>query len=679
MAKRAGIEQYKQDVEKNVIFEDTNTGHVFSRGPLLGKGGFGFVYETSMPGYTRRLVLKAIPKGRVVRAHQRQRIQNEIHLHKSLNHENIVKLYHSFEEELVICMIIERCERSLLDLLQEQESHVIPQDVSIVARQALEALAYLHELNIIHRDLKLGNILLKNSLLVKVCDFGLAKYYNASDKPSICGTPNYLGPEVLKLEGHCPLSDVWSLGCVLVVLLTGRPPFEGQSTEETYKLIQHAELKMPSKVPPYVENFIVRMLEKDLRERMTIEQALDHEFIRHFCHLDHQRNEYTLDSNKNIIPQENRNEYYRDTDVQRNNFKSHGKRFTGISKIDTNLLNSSLLRRVLSGKNYEKSKTMAAKTSFINMLEGTDDQLWIQCWIDYTNKDCGFAYRLSNDTVGVKLNRDKISYVLKRTINRSMEEFKYEYYSESRNKTVTFKKLSDVKHKKHSDERFLKHVSEMQSLVDYYDSYMIEHLINAGNIPYTSENENSVCKIRLLDWYKNNHCVAMILSNYTVQVNFFDTHLKILIQGQFNKQKGFSMPIPLTPSTKGNETLGVIPMSSHDVKQRFKIMLVTEKRRCYQLDTGMVLKLLASGPNAFPANITKDLGFSIELLHETMLHTHKVMHNLRTLSSKCYSESLICSAVGNCDMKDEVEMKVDTSPHNSSVFSPSPYDDVNLV
>ena len=215
MGERRGIENFKSEVERNIYFTDNVSGHIFSRGPLIGKGGFGYVYETSIPGYTRRLVLKAIPKGRVTRTHQRQRIQNEIELHKSLDHINIVKLYHSFEEQLAICMIIERCERSLLDLLTENRNRVSSKDCSIISKQALHALDYLHSSNIIHRDLKLGNILLKDELLVKICDFGLAKYYNPADKPTICGTPNYLGPEVLKHEGHCPLSDVWSLGCVL--------------------------------------------------------------------------------------------------------------------------------------------------------------------------------------------------------------------------------------------------------------------------------------------------------------------------------------------------------------------------------------------------------------------------------------------------------------------------------
>ena len=131
MTKKQRMEHYRQSVEKDVVFRDNVTGHIFTRGPLLGKGGFGFVYQTTMPGYSRRMVLKAIPTARITKPSQRQRIQTEVSLHQRLKHENVAKLYHSFEEEHVICMIIERCERSLLDLLQYNNRKVGIEDASI--------------------------------------------------------------------------------------------------------------------------------------------------------------------------------------------------------------------------------------------------------------------------------------------------------------------------------------------------------------------------------------------------------------------------------------------------------------------------------------------------------------------------------------------------------------------
>merc|ERR1711881_513280 len=109
--------------------------------------------------------------------------------------------------------------------------------------------------------------------------------YDPNDKPTICGTPNYLAPEVLQHHGHRPVSDVWSLGCVLVVLLTGRAPFEGDSTEETYELIMNSDLTTPGKVSSDTESFLTTVLTKDSKERATVTDALKHRFIEKWAHV----------------------------------------------------------------------------------------------------------------------------------------------------------------------------------------------------------------------------------------------------------------------------------------------------------------------------------------------------------------------------------------------------------
>lgn len=182
-------------------------------------------------------------------------------------------------------MIVERCERSLLDLLSSQNRKVNIEDGSIVIRQVLCALNYLHDRKIIHRDIKLGNILLKNNLQVKVIDFGLAKNYNPEDKPTICGTPNYLAPEVLNHSGHRPVSDIWSVGCVLVVLLSGQAPFEGDTTEDTYELIINNEPKLPTDIPHYVSEFILLTLEKDAIKRKDGKELLLEPYMQKFSNL----------------------------------------------------------------------------------------------------------------------------------------------------------------------------------------------------------------------------------------------------------------------------------------------------------------------------------------------------------------------------------------------------------
>ena len=147
-------------------------------------------------------------------------------------------------------------------------------------------------------------------------------------------------------------------------------------------------------------------------------------------------------------------------------FKPDDKRSQGYSG-DPQLCQLGIDREgIESGQTTICGSVICGGTSELETEPVVDDydselQLWIQCWIDYTNKDCGFAYRLSNDTVGVKLKFEKMSYVLKRTLDRETSDFKYEYYSESRNKLVNFKKLDDMEKK--IDDRFRRGTFEIIS------------------------------------------------------------------------------------------------------------------------------------------------------------------------------------------------------------------------
>lgn len=112
-------------------------------------------------------------------------------------------------------------------------------------KQILNGVSYLHQKRIIHRDLKLGNLFLNDDLHVKIGDFGLAAtiVYEGERKKTLCGTPNYIAPEILHKKGHSFEVDIWSIGCIMYTLLLGRPPFETSSLKETYSRIKKCEYK----------------------------------------------------------------------------------------------------------------------------------------------------------------------------------------------------------------------------------------------------------------------------------------------------------------------------------------------------------------------------------------------------------------------------------------------------
>lgn len=112
-------------------------------------------------------------------------------------------------------------------------------------KQILQGVTYLHERRIIHRDLKLGNLFLDDDLHVKIGDFGLAARieYDGERKKTLCGTPNYIAPEILNRKGHSFEVDIWSVGCIMYTLLIGKPPFETTKLKDTYERIKKCEYR----------------------------------------------------------------------------------------------------------------------------------------------------------------------------------------------------------------------------------------------------------------------------------------------------------------------------------------------------------------------------------------------------------------------------------------------------
>ncbi len=137
----------------------------------------------------------------------------------------------------------------------------------------------------IHRDLKLGNLFLSKDMNLKLGDFGLAAKisYDGEKKRTICGTPNYIAPEVLSSRiGHSYEIDVWAIGVILYTSLFGRPPFETTDVKKTYKRIKLNNYAFPGhvKVDPNAKDLIAKILKSDPKERISLEDILAHEFMK---------------------------------------------------------------------------------------------------------------------------------------------------------------------------------------------------------------------------------------------------------------------------------------------------------------------------------------------------------------------------------------------------------------
>ena len=175
---------------------------------------------------------KIIDKSTLCKSRTMKKLLYEISIHKSLNHPNIVKFLDFFEDAKNVYIILELCEDGNLNDHFKKSKTLKESEVRMYTRQMISALKYCHDRNIIHRDLKLGNLLLKNGgKTIKLGDFGLSSRleYKEQRRRTICGTPNYIAPEIIGAKTtHSFEVDVWSLGVIIYILLVGNAPFSSK-------------------------------------------------------------------------------------------------------------------------------------------------------------------------------------------------------------------------------------------------------------------------------------------------------------------------------------------------------------------------------------------------------------------------------------------------------------------
>lgn len=149
-------------------------------------------------------------------------------------------------------------------------------------QQIVDGLQYLHSNNILHRDMKLPNLLVTSEMRVKIADFGLATQLKWADEKhmTMCGTPNYISPEVALRTSHGLPADVWGLGIMMYTLLVGRPPFDTDGVASTLKKVCTSELMIPIHMSTEAKDLLGRLLQKDPMQRIRLDEVLRHPFMR---------------------------------------------------------------------------------------------------------------------------------------------------------------------------------------------------------------------------------------------------------------------------------------------------------------------------------------------------------------------------------------------------------------
>ncbi|KAJ1963226.1 spindle assembly checkpoint kinase [Dipsacomyces acuminosporus] len=252
----------------------------FDIGRVLGKGKFGRAYLAREKNTNFICALKVMFKSELQESKIEKQLRREVEIQTHLRHPHILRLYGYFHDEKRVYLILEYAAHGeMYKLLQKQGSFTEPEAAKYIAQMAT-ALEYLHKKHVIHRDIKPENLLLSANGDLKIADFGWSVHAPNSRRRTLCGTLDYLPPEMVEGRDHNASVDLWSLGVLTYEFLVGVPPFEDlQSHKATYRRIAKVDLHIPPYVSPEAADLITRLLQYDGGKRMPLGQVLRHPWI----------------------------------------------------------------------------------------------------------------------------------------------------------------------------------------------------------------------------------------------------------------------------------------------------------------------------------------------------------------------------------------------------------------
>ncbi|XP_075866748.1 serine/threonine-protein kinase PLK4 isoform X3 [Microcebus murinus] len=254
----------------------------FKVGSLLGKGSFAGVYRAESIHTGLEVAIKMIDKKAMYKAGMVQRVQNEVKIHCQLKHPSILELYNYFEDNNYVYLVLEMCHNGEMNrYLKNRMKPFSENEARHFMHQIITGMLYLHSHGILHRDLTLSNLLLTRNMNIKIADFGLATQLKMPHEKhyTLCGTPNYISPEIATRSAHGLESDVWSLGCMFYTLLIGRPPFDTDTVKNTLNKVVLADYEMPAFLSRDAKDLIHQLLRRNPADRLSLSSVLDHPFM----------------------------------------------------------------------------------------------------------------------------------------------------------------------------------------------------------------------------------------------------------------------------------------------------------------------------------------------------------------------------------------------------------------
>jgi serine/threonine protein kinase len=257
----------------------------FQMGRALGKGKFGNVYLARQHGTQCNVALKVLFKSQLLKDECAHNLRREVEIQSRLQHPNILEMYGYFHDRNHAYLLLEFAPNGEMYKVLQKKQHFSEKESASYAAQVISALRYCHDRFVIHRDIKPENLLLGEDGNIKLADFGWSAHVPPSSaqqkRTTMCGTPEYLAPEIINEVPYGMEVDAWSLGVLIFEFMTGQPPFSDRDQEKMYENICEGAFSFPASPPvsSVGRDLVSSLLQLEPTERMSVSQAAEHPWL----------------------------------------------------------------------------------------------------------------------------------------------------------------------------------------------------------------------------------------------------------------------------------------------------------------------------------------------------------------------------------------------------------------
>ncbi|KAM4678377.1 aurora kinase B [Discoglossus pictus] len=252
----------------------------FDIGRPLGKGKFGNVYLARERQTKFIVALKVLFKSQLEKESVEHQLRREIEIQSHLSHPNILRMYNYFHDRKRIYLILEYAPRGELYKELQKYGRFDENRSATFIEELADALLYCHDRKVIHRDIKPENLLMGYKGELKIADFGWSVHAPSLRRRTMCGTLDYLPPEMVEGKTHDEKVDHWCTGILCYEFLVGKPPFESPSHGDTHRRIVHVDLTFPSFVSEGAKDLITKLLRYHPSQRLSLKGVMEHPWVK---------------------------------------------------------------------------------------------------------------------------------------------------------------------------------------------------------------------------------------------------------------------------------------------------------------------------------------------------------------------------------------------------------------